>query len=123
MKTKQQVYKMIFGSDTSEIMDFDLKFEIIDTEQMDVHYQGQTVTLYYDYENNTLFNDEGEIIGSLKDLLVFNNFEVLCECQDCYGEGYYEDDISGQCSKYIGDCCGGCTATVKCDCENKPFNI
>lgn len=123
MKTKQQVYKMIFGVEAPEILDFELKFDIICTEQMNVIYEDQTVTLYYDYDNNTLFNEEGEIIGSLKDLLVFNTFEELCECPNCYGEGSYEDDVTGECTTRISDCCGGCTVTVKCDCENKPFKI
>jgi len=38
------------------------------------------------------------------------------ECPECKGQGTYFEDTSSNCTKYRGDCCGGCGYDV--DCEN-----
>ena len=39
------------------------------------------------------------------------------ECPDCEDGAYFED-TSYTCTKYIGDCCGGCGYMKKCEtCE------
>ena len=40
------------------------------------------------------------------------------ECEDCEGEGEIYNDTSRQCTKYIGDCCGGCGYYSPCEACN-----
>lgn len=72
-------------------------------------------------ENNELLNENDEFVIYFSDLYIFPTFEEFNTCPSCNGEGYTEEFIG--CSRPASDCCGGCTAKVECDCEDKPFKI
>ena len=123
MTAQEKIFKKIFGVEAPKILNFNLDFTLLDSETIGIVYEDLYRNLIFNDETFDLYDEDGEIIGNVKDFEIFESFKEFNECPDCYGEGYYEDDISGQCTKYIGDCCGGCTASVKCECENKPFNF
>ena len=45
----------------------------------------------------------------------------IVECEDCNGEGYTQEFVG--CSRPASDCCGGCYASVSCECENRFYPL
>jgi hypothetical protein len=41
--------------------------------------------------------------------------DIEIKCKECEGEGTHYVDTSGSCTRYIGDCCGGCGHDVDCE--------
>jgi hypothetical protein len=45
---------------------------------------------------------------------MFEQFDEINICTECYGEGFYE--VFQGCSRPASDCCGGCTRKEVCNC-------
>jgi len=41
--------------------------------------------------------------------------DELIECPECQGEGELWIETRNSCTKYIGDCCGGCGYMEQCE--------
>lgn len=98
--------------------DYRLEFNKIDSETLEITlicFDEFTKTVCLDEQ--FIYDLEGNIITTIETLDKFEEWNEFNLCKDCFGTGYVEIDVSSQCLKYIGDCCGGCTQIVECYCK------
>ena len=105
----------------------EVEFELDNYGGIIIRYDGSERSFYVD-GNEWFVSDvdefeEGGCLFTTTDLMMYDSFAELNECQDCFGEGFYETDVSYECTTYIGDCCGGCTSEVACECTNRRFEL
>lgn len=105
----------------------EVEFELDNYGGIIIRYDGSERSFYCDgnewFASDVDEFEQGGCLFTTTDLMMYDSFAELNECQDCFGEGFYEADVSYECTTYIGDCCGGCTSEVACECTNRKFEL
>jgi len=80
------LFKQIFGKDLF-FMPYDVEFNLISTDTMDVSFEGLTAQINV-YDGN-VYKMNGEYICTVEELEEFDQFKKLNECWRCGGRGEY----------------------------------
>ena len=121
--TAVDIIKNVVGRRPRKVANEKVRFFFQSKESLVIEYNG--VSKEFQLFDTTWFdiNDEEfeNPLFETKQLMIFPDFEEQNECEDCHGEGYTEEFIG--CSRPASECCGGCTANVICECENRFYSL
>lgn len=115
-----EIIEKVIGYNPRKVAKEEVEFTFLSKESLTINYRGMTRDFIVD--SSYVYEEEGnKILFETSDLMLFPRFEELNECEDCNGQGYTEEFVG--CTKPASECCGGCTANVKCDCENRFYTL
>ncbi len=105
----------------------EVEFELDNYGGIIICYNGSERSFYVDgnewFASDVDEFEEGGCLFTTRDLMIYDAFAELNECQDCFGEGFYEGDLTYCCTKSAENCCGSCSETIVCDCSNRRFEL
>ena len=105
----------------------EVEFELDNYGGIIISYDGSERSFYCDgnewFASDVDEFEEGGCLFTTTDLMIYDAFAELNECQDCFGEGFYEGDLTYCCTKSAENCCASCSETIVCDCSNRRFEL
>ena len=124
---KEKLMSYVLGYKPNYIDENEVQFNFLNEAELEIIWRGisRKFCVYgtewcpIEQENDEWF-DNGYCFET-EDLMIFPSFEEQNECEDCNGEGYTQEFVG--CSRPASDCCGGCYASVSCECENRFYPL